>query len=128
MTANVGQANPPHCHTCWTIGSNSATCYANADDYPCDLWDIQSDNFYIEPQGDLHIGFWATVATTGPGYDAYATANWSTTGPTHYYSYGVYSSNSPYVSDYYGYLYPGNLNLAAYAFGAGSSSGLTADW
>jgi len=132
LIVNAGQGYS-EVHTydyCWVIGSNSGTCVADADKYPIDKWDVATNNFYIDPTGDLNISFWAIVSGTGPNDVAYSTANWPSSGPTHYHAYGTgpYSSNSPYVSDYYGYLSPGYLNLSAYAYGAGSSAGLTANW
>jgi hypothetical protein len=108
---------------CYQSG-NAGYCYAaNGGNATQDFW--------VTPTGlDLHIYFSAYVPSEEEGYLAYGTANWASNSghPYHHYGTGVYSGTSPYVSEAYGWLFEGWLNLTATTYGTGSSASVSASW
>ncbi len=104
--------------SCWTIGSNSATCDSYYGGY-------SSHDYYIEPTQELYLYAFA-IEDTAPGSYAYVTASWNSASSNPYYTYGTWSSNPQSTSDYL--VLAGNLNLSAYTAGSNSSAGITASW
>ena len=125
LIAKASQAQ--HIGTCYQSG-NSASCTVTAISFDV-AWG--TEDYYFEPAwGDLHVYFSAYIPSTASGYLAYATTNWPSNGPLHYAHYGTgpYSGTSTYATDANGWLRTGYINLTAIAYGAGSSSGVWADW
>jgi len=105
-----------NCYSSW----GTATCQADDSQYSSDYFDFFTNS-------GLTLNFWAYLGGSGPDYQAYAYASWSSLGPTSYYYYDASSTYAPYYFDGAAQS-GGGLNLNAYSQGAGSSAGVTASW
>lgn len=116
------------------INANRATsnCGQSGNAAYCDSYgSLTTQDFWVTPTGlDLHIYFTAYVPVDDQDHLAYGTAEWASNSgrPFHHYGTGVYSGTSPYVSEAYGWLFEGWMNLTATAYGTGSYTYVNATW